>query len=151
MLNNIVEYTQYFVKALGVLVALLGLKLVWVLGKAMAKWPWLEIADLLFVQFPIWAWHKLLAVWHLKLVILETCGEILLVSAAVVIITLSFIKLWQKCDLDVELDPYFMAFLRFLDKCISGLAAPFIGFATFVWEYVKLFKQNHCPQINWVD
>lgn len=140
MLNRIVKYTQYFVKGVGILLAagiLAGIV------KGLMAVPWLIVGAAL-LSIPLTLWGALVVIWTVKWKILGTIAVIAVMLFGSFLLAL----LIRKCDVEIDLS-FLLPGARFIANLVSLIASPFIAFGRFVVDYVKAFKQNNCPQIEW--
>lgn len=143
MLNNIVKWTQYVVKGAGIL---LGLVVAWYLIKLLLWIPWAAIFWGI-VAIPVAVCGGVVVLWKAKWYII---GGFAALGATLFLAGLLG-KLIRKCDLDVDLEPSLGPIFRAMVRFVRAIVNPFVSFFKFVVEYVKVFKQNNCPQIQWVD
>lgn len=156
-LNAIVKYTKMVVPVLLALLAIPVLYGVFRLALAIFRLPWMEFfrailsLPVFLVQLAVAFGHAMvqLALGLVKLVKLFTLAEwglFLLVPLAGYVL----IKISRKCDLEVPFQKLGELIKLVLEKTIIKAVDALVAFCEFVWEYVKLFKKEHCPQINWV-
>ncbi len=141
MLNNIVKYTQYAVKGVGILL-LSGLAVG--LIKGLMAVPWLYVGAAL-LAIPLTLWGALVVIWTVKWKILGVLALIAFSLLAAVLIAM----LIKKCDCDIDLEPVLFPIARWVQWFVVTMASPFVSFGRFVADYAVAFKQNNCPQIEW--
>lgn len=145
MMNSIVKWTKPV--AYTIVAGLVAIPLCF-LGKLLKKVNWIAVWNTL-ISIPVALWHGVVQLWVLKWVILgwTTFG------AVSVFLIVAFIVKIEKCDLGFarKVGGAVSAFFDLADSAIHYTAAPFIAFGMFLWEYFKMFKANHCPQIQWID
>lgn len=157
-LNLIVKYTKFVAPTLAAAVILVlgffvGKILIWIIPIVIHGIPGFVKAiggglRVVFIYAPAFAFQAMMTGLRMVPVI----GWIFIVSVPFVIVSLA--KLSKKCDLEIP----FIKIDRVAGKIAKTVVAPFIWFGRsvasvmdFFIEYFKLFKKNHCPQINWVD
>jgi hypothetical protein len=151
MLTTIVQYTKYVAPVVvGILILLVSYALGKVLGVVIPK-----VALFLFHFVRFFVWELPSSLFHSLRELFRMCS-IKELSAMVLVPTIGvmLMALSRKCDLEVpfvHVGKHVKSGILFLGKpafwFIDGVAAV----VKFVIEYIKVFKANNCPHIEWED
>jgi hypothetical protein len=151
MLSVIVQYTRHIAPVAVAIV--IGLLCYIIAGALMVIVPSIVKAVIIVVRFlfltcPVWLYHYTMAFGALC-----SMGEIVTLIATPAL-GVVLIGLNNKCDLEVPFvhaGKAIFAVMEYITRPVAALGRGIGAVAMFFIEYIKLFKQNNCPHINWID